>query len=274
MAKRRRSQQIATFAGWVTGLWLPIVRAQLKQSTFDSYERNLRLHVLPRIGSVPLSEITPRALTSMYVELLESGRLNGHRRGLSARTVRYVHAIVHKALADAVDDGLIASNPADRAKAPRTRRSSDFELRFWGPRQLAGFLAYVRGSEFEVLWHLAAFTGMRRGELLGLRWVDVDFDRRRLSVRRNVVLVARRIVETTPKTHQARVIDLDEETIRALVGYRLRREAACAAAKQRLADHDRVFCEGDGSVLHPENVTVRFQSLVVVPMDLADMVRV
>jgi integrase len=138
---------------------------------------------------------------------------------------------VHKALADAVDDGVIVANPAERAKPPKPGRTSARELRFWEPEQLARFLDHVRGSRLEALWHLAAFTGMRRGELLGLRWGDIDFELRRLCVRRNLVSVAYRLVETTPKTHQARVIDLDDTTVTMMRAHRqaMEQQQGCVA---------------------------------------------
>jgi predicted transcriptional regulator len=85
MGKRKRDRKVVKLTDWVTRLWLPVARSQLKESTFDSYRRNMENHVLARLGDVPLDEITPRMLTDMYVELLESGRLNGHRRGLSPK---------------------------------------------------------------------------------------------------------------------------------------------------------------------------------------------
>src|SRR5438105_2434459 len=219
MGKRKRNRQVVKLSDWVTRLWLPVLRSQLKEGTFHSYRCNMENHVLPRLGNVPLNEITPRMLTDMYVDLLTSGHMTCDG-GLSPKTVRYVHAIVHKALADAVDDGLLVSNPAERAKAPKPGRSSNGELRFWEPHQLARFLRHVRGAPLEPLWHLAAFTGMRRGELCGLRWGDVDFHHKRLSIRRSLVLVSYRMVETTPKTHQVRVIDLDEATVGVLQAHR------------------------------------------------------
>jgi integrase len=263
VAKRKRAREIVKLAEWVTRLWLPVVRSQLKESTFDSYRRNMQLHVLPRLGAVPLDKITPRMLTSTYVELLESGRLNGDRRELSPKTVRYIHTIVHKALADAVDDGLLKSNPAERAKAPKPGRASSHELRFWEPHQLAGFLEHVHGSALAPLWHLAAFTGMRRGEILGLQWADIDFERQRLSIRRNLVSIAYRAVETTPKNHQARVIDLDNTTVSILVAYREQREAHAITAGEELHQSDRVFVGADGAALHPQLVTLQFQTAIL-----------
>ncbi|MDP9334604.1 MAG: tyrosine-type recombinase/integrase [Actinomycetota bacterium] len=260
MAKRKRGRKVVKLNHWVTRFWLPVVRSQLKESTFESYRHNMQNHVLPRLGDVPLGEITPRMLTDMYVELLERGRLNGDRRGLNPKTVRYIHTIAHKAFADAIDDGLLKSNPADRAKAPKPARSSNRELRFWEAHQLARFLRHVRGAPLEPLWHLAAFTGMRRGELCGLRWGDIDFEHKRLSIRRSIVLVRYRIVETTPKTHQARVIDLDAATTTVLQAHRAEGERRARSQGQVLLATDRVFRREGDEVLHPHAVSVQFQA--------------
>jgi integrase len=259
MGKRKRDRQAVKFRRWVTQSWLPVVRSRLKEGTFESYRCNMENHVLPRLGRARLNEITPRMLTDLYVELLEKGHMkNG--RGLSPRTVRYIHAIVHTALADAVDEGILATNPAERAKPPKPRPSSTGELRFWEPHQLARFLHHVRGTPLEPLWHLAALTGMRRGEVCGLRWADIDFAHGRLSVRRSIVSVGYRMVETTPKTHQARVIDLDEGTTNVLNRHRLRCDLAARANGHGLLETARVFCRPDGGVLHPETVTALFRT--------------
>jgi integrase len=243
-------------------MWLPAVQTQLKYSTFDSYRRTIRLHVLPRIGEVRIDEITPRILTRMYLELLARGRLNGNAPGLSPATVRYIHTIMHKAFADAVDEGLLRLNPAERAKAPRRPRSVRADFRLWDRNELATFLQHIQGSELEALWHVAALTGMRRGELLGLQWNDIDFDHRRVSVRRNLVCVAYRLVMTTPKSHQARVIDLDERTTGVLADLHAREHTKLAPGADVLRDDQRVFCGPDGEPLHPERVSAKFQAMV------------
>jgi integrase len=261
VAKRKRGPDEVKLKNWVTKAWLPVVRSQLKESTFVSYESNQRLHVFPRLGKVRLGEITPAKLTALYAALLENGHLKDEHRGLSPKTVRYIHTIVHKALADAVDDGVLVSNPAQRAKAPKPGRAqATRELRFWEPHQLARFLRHVRGAPLEPLFHLAAFTGMRRGELCGLRWSDIDFAHKRLSVRRSVVSVDYRMVETTPKSHQARVIDLDERTTFVLEAHRDKCELAARMEGRVLSSTDRVFCAAGGGVLHPETVTRRFRA--------------
>jgi integrase len=260
VAKRKRGAKSVTLRKWVLDLWFPVVRSQLKESSFDSYRRNMVNHVLPRLGASRLTDITPRMLTTMYLELLESGRADG-RGGLSPKTVRYIHTTVHKALADAVDDGRLDDNPATRAKRPRLNRRSSRELRFWNERQLARFLERTRDTELEALWHIAAFTGMRRGELMGLQWRDVDFEHRRISVRRNRVCVGHRPVETTPKSHQARVIDVDDRTAQVLHHLHARRPVS-TMCDDDLGDADYVFVGANGEPLHPDSVSERFQRAV------------
>jgi integrase len=253
--------EVVTLAEWVRQLWLPVIRTQLKASTFDSYQRILDLHVLPRLGAVSLPDVTPRMITLMYVDLLENGRRNGRSPGLSPKTVANIHIVLHKLLADAVDDDLLVVNPADRAKRPRPGQLSGPELRFWEPAELARFLGHVRGTRLEALWHLAAMTGMRRGELLGLWWTDIDSDRARLAVRRNLVSVAYKLVETTPKNHQARVVDLDANTIEVLQGHRRRQQLELGRIVHD-GERDRVFTRVDGAPLHPDFVSQSFERAI------------
>lgn len=148
-------------------------------------------------------------LNTLYADLLSRG---GERGPLSPKTVRYIHTIIHKALADAVDAGVLSSNIAERAKPPRPNRARAQTIECWEPDELAVFLASVVGARLEPAWRLAAMTGMRRGEILGLRWADVDLDQSRLAVRNAIVSVAYEVLESSPKSHQARVIDLDPAT--------------------------------------------------------------
>ncbi len=248
-----------TFAQWVD-TWLPTVQTQVKPSTFDSYRRNLELHVLPRIGHQTLASLTPVGLTGLYAELLRDGKRTGG--GLSAKTVRYVHTIVHKALEDAVDSGVLGTNPASRAKPPKPRAVTNGELRFWQADQLRRFLDYVEGHRLEGAWYLAAMTGMRRGEVLGLRWKDVDLDAGRLSVRQAVVAVAYDVLISTPKSHQARVIDLDQGTVDQLRRHGERQAVERAEWASDYRDTGLVFCKEDGSPIHPHTFSQAFERLV------------
>jgi len=135
-------------------------------------------------------------LNAMYARLQAEGSGNGP---LSAKTVRYIHTTIHKALEDAVDAGLVARNAAERAKPPLPARRSTRELGAWEAAELASFLELVSDTRLEAVWRLAAMTSMRRGESLGLHWADVDLDAASLSVRHAVVAVAYEVINSTPK---------------------------------------------------------------------------
>ncbi len=250
-----------TLSEWVHNHWLPTTQSRVKPSTFDSYRRNLVLHVLPHLGGRQLRQLTPAMLNRIYAELL----VNGHRKnagGLSSTTVRYVHTILHKVLADAVDTGVVAINVAERAKPPRPRARLATEITFWEPDQLRAFLETIRGHRLEAAWHLAAMTGMRRGEVLGLRWKDADLDTARISVRQALISVAYEIIVSTPKNHQARVIDLDSGTAQQLQTHRQRQQFERAEWGSDYLGQDLVFCKEDGTPMHPHTFSQAFDRLV------------
>ena len=238
----------STLAAWVRE-WMPTMRTQIKPSTWRSYERNLEIHVLPSLGHLPLSDIKPILLTALYGDLLTSGaqRRSG---GLSPTTVRYIHAIIRKTLADAVDAGLIERNPAVRAKPPRLRLAPSTQMRSWTAAQLSSFLEATRDHPLALVWRLAAVTGMRRGEVLGLRWSDIDLENARLSIRQTRISISYQVQYSTPKTHQARVVDLDPETVARFHRYR-----PAAPAEQAL-----VFVDDAGVAPHPDTVSREFRA--------------
>jgi integrase len=248
-----------TLAQWIRESWLPMIESRVKPSTFHSYRSNMEIHVLPALSARPVQQLTAAMLNAVYAELL--ARAQG-RGPLSPKTVTYIHTTIHKALADAVDAGVGGRNVAERAKPPRPSRGAVRAIRCWEPAELARFLDVVRGSRLEAAWRLAAMTGMRRGEILGLRWSDVDMDSARISVRQAVVSVGYVVLESTPKSHQARVIDLDLETIELL---RAHRERQLAEREQWGADYrnnDLVIAQENGEPLHPHSFSQAFERLV------------
>ena len=212
-----------TLAEWAHQSWLPMTKTRVKPSTYDSYRSNMETHVLPGLGGRALQQLTAPMLNTLYADLLNHG---GDRGPLAPKTVRYIHTIIHKALADAVDAGIVGANVAKRAKPPRPDRGRARRSSAGSRRNLLRFLAAVKGTPLEPAWRLAAMTGMRRGEVLGLRWRDVDLDQSRIAVRNAIVSVAYEILESSPKNHQARVIDLDPATTALLRRHRDRQALA------------------------------------------------
>ncbi|MCI0635953.1 MAG: site-specific integrase [Actinobacteria bacterium] len=148
---------------------------ELKRSTWLSYESHARVHLIPRLGTVRLNRLTMADVRRVYSDMLRSG--------VAPATVRRIHATLHRALADAVEDRLLPMNPASvpHKKLPKAVK---YDYATWDGRELRTFLAQVADDRLFAAFHVAAFTGLRRGELLALRWRDVDLDGRTVSVRR------------------------------------------------------------------------------------------
>jgi integrase len=253
-SKQPTSEYLET---WLSGL-------RVAQSTLASYRKNIRLHVTPYIGTVPLASLTPARIAALYRALETSGRAD-HRRGegLSARTVRYVATILRAALGEAVAAGMLARNPADpeRAKPPSAKEARAPEIHPWTAGQLAAFLDWSREhSQLRPAWHVLAMTGMRRGELLALRWRDLDLDAATASVRRSAGVIRVKgqgatITEGPTKTGKPRVIDLDPATVGLLRAHRRERGAL---ALQLAQDSALVFGDHEGRHRHPERFSRMF----------------
>ncbi len=239
--------------------WLSTVESQLRPSTFASYSATIENHIVPRIGGIRLRDLGPGQLTNLYGDLHRDGSLRGPG-GLSSRTVRYVHRIVHRALQDAVRWGHLFRNPVGLADPPRVEKS---ESAVWSAAEARLFIDSTRQDRLRALYLLALTTGMRRGELLGLRWSDVDFERCRLSAKQTLVSVGYEVRVSEPKTKRARrSIALDGATVAILRSHRAEQSVERLRFGEGAEDNDLVFTREDGSLLHPMSVSARFKRLV------------
>jgi integrase len=180
-------------------------------------------------------------LNAFYAELLLSGRSN-QENGLSPRTVRYIHTILRKALKDAVRWNHLARNVADSADPPKPRTSQARLVQTWTAPQLRCFLDHVKGDRLYPAYLLAATTGMRRGEIGGLRWQDIDFDTSRVAVRQTLIVVGYQLHWSTPKTDRGRRnIAIDPATMDALRSHKAAQAAEKLVIGPDYADSDLVF---------------------------------
>jgi integrase len=254
-----KRQSVAAF---LTDTWLPAVQHTIRPSTFESYRRNVRLHVASRpIGRRRLQQLQPGDLNALYSVLLAG---DADHRPLAPRSVAYVATIIHRALRDAVRWHAIVRNPADAADPPRARIKP--EMRTWKPQELAHFLAGVKEDRLAGAWWLLATTGMRRGEVLGLRWEDIDLDAGMLTVRRTLITtdVQRKgepgMSWSTPKTAKGRrQVALDPSTVAALRAHRSRQLQERLVTGQAYAEGDLVCCLADGRPLHPKTLSYYFK---------------
>ena len=241
--------------------WLPAIEAGLRKSTFEGYRSAIRSHVLPRLGEMRIQALTPDQLNAFYGDLLREGRCDG-KGGLSPKTVHNVHVMLHKALHDAVRWNYLPRNVAEFADPPR-QTSSGKAMRTWTPDELRGFLNFVTDDPLHAAWVLAANTGMRRGEVLGLRWQDMDFDRRRLAIRQTIISIDYRVEISEPKTARGRrSVALDTGTVTALRAHRATQNQQKLMLGEAYQDLGLVFCREDGSPVHPDRFTQMFDKHV------------
>lgn len=257
-----------TVGAYLTDEWLPAVRRELADSTFESYARNIRLHIVPALGGVKLQGLDGLAISRFYDQLLTSGRKLGKQSaGLKPRTVRYIATILHAALDDAVKARRIPFNPAAQAKPPSASAAKPPEMRAWSGAELRRFLDRVegQGDRYYWPWLVLATTGARRGEVLGLRWADVDLEAGVASIRQTVIPLTKasgrgregRILPRT-KSDRSRVIELDAKTVAALRTWRARQAQERLLVGAGYEDNDLIFCRPDGRPYHPEAFSKTF----------------
>ncbi len=218
----------------------------------------IRLYVDDRLGATELTHLRAGDLDDLYGQMLRGGRRDG-RGGLSPRTVRYLHTILNKALSDAVRTGRLRLNPAAAAEPPSARAARAPVFPVWSPAELARFLDAARDDPHYVAFYLAAATGLRRGELLGLRWRDVNLAGRELHVVQAVVEVDHEPRLAPPKTERSRrLVALDTRTVEILTRYRLRKNQEGAEP-----DGDSlIFSRPGGAPIHPALFSYYFQRRV------------
>jgi integrase len=235
--------------------WLDGARLRLRPGAYDACEVHVRVYIAPRIGQVPLQRLTTGTIKALYAELRKSGRARGGGP-LSAKTVHNVHRTLSRALNDAVTDRLLAGNPAARAH----RQPESPEMPTWSAEELHAFLEHVAGDPYAALWRLAATTGMRRGELVALRWRDVDFDAARVTVVQQLAKGGGTVTAGPTKTRRSRrLISLDPGTVEALRQHRKQQLEGRLAIGGAYEDHGLVFCRPDGHALHPDRLTQMFR---------------
>jgi integrase len=220
---------------------------QVGPKTRERYVELLRLHVRPHIGALPLHKLQPVHLAELYAKLLSTG--------LSARTVGHVHRCLHNALIVAVEWNLLARNPAAIAKPPKVQAR---EIEIITVEQAQKLLQCLRGRALHPIIMLALATGMRRGELLALRWCDVDLDAGTAQVARSLEQTKAGLRFKEPKTkHGRRSIKLSASVVAELrAHWKQQQERRLKAGQGRAVEGDLVFPSWDGTVRSP-NATTR-----------------
>ncbi|MFT6803641.1 MAG: integrase [Nitriliruptoraceae bacterium] len=243
--------------------WLERRATQLRPTTLHCYRQAVHSYLLPHLGDRHLSELDRRMLEAVYAQLLASGGMRG--KPLSPRTVQLAHAVLHRALRDAQLDDLMDRNPAELARTPkRDPYAIDVRtgLQVWTVQQARRFLDLVEDHRWRALWHLALGTGARRGELLGLRWEDVNLEAGQVTIRRALSIVdgVARLLST--KTSQARTLSIAPSVVDALRRARSQQDQQFAEVADWGGKWDLVATTPTGRHLRPDRLTIEFRRLV------------
>ncbi|HKZ25894.1 MAG TPA: helix-turn-helix domain-containing protein [Acidimicrobiia bacterium] len=207
-----------TFGAYLTKTWLPGKKINLAKSTWDGYRRKIDRRIIPAFGKTPICRLRAQHLERLYDRMLHP---TDGKRALAPKTVLEVHLIIRAALNDAVTRGLVSRNVALVAQAPKLRSIPKVEQKAWNAQQLQMILRVAAGHRLFPAFWLIATTGMRRSELLGLRWDDVDLEKATVSINRGLVAVAYELHELRGKTRNSRrLIDLDPTTVEVLTAWR------------------------------------------------------
>jgi integrase len=245
--------------------WLATsVKHSVRNTTYNSYEQLIRIHIAPALGAVPVQKLMPAQVQAFYQVKLTEPRAatKGKKTGtpLSPRTVRYLHTVLREALQQAVKWGIVYRNVCDATEPPRAPRP---QISAWTGEEMRAFLAAAKEDDYRAAWILALTTGLRRGELLGLRWQDVDLARGVLHVRQSLVEIGANVYFHEPKTKSGRrVVALTVESIAALTAHRDAQTFQRKGCGDEWRDHDLVFTVGDGGPIRPRNFVRRYQELV------------
>jgi integrase len=225
----------------------------LRPSSALMYRRYVEMDIVPAIGNVRLGELRPGHVEKLIRNLRAAGR--------GVATIRRIHAVLRSALTSARRARLVSYNAAIDVALPADRPA---KVRPWEPEELGAFLDHAAGHRLGALFEVMAFTGLRRGEALALRWSDVDLERGFIVVRSQLVEVGGQTVEGKPKTRSGedRRVDIGGRTIGALLAHRLVQDTERATWGSGYTDNDRVFAREDGNDLSPGQVTKVFNRLI------------
>ena len=223
------------------------MRGTVRQSTYERCGYAVHPHIRPALGRIKLKGLTPVHVRRFYREKLDSG--------LSPATVHKLHVVLHKALAQAVSDGLIPRNVAKGVKVSQTRRK---EIRPLTPEQTRALLTAARSDRLEALYVLAINTGLRQGELLALKWEDVDLERGVLRVRHTLTRARGKVSVGVPKTKKSRrSVELTPAAVEALQAHLSRQLEEMDRMGSLYRPGGLVFANEIGGLINPSNLRNR-----------------
>lgn len=263
-----------TVGNWIL-TWLREYKDnRIKKGTLTNYTNYVNSHIIPYLGNIKLQELRADQIQGFYNHLLKEGRKKpsaNKESGLSPTTIKRIHIIINSALKQALKNGIINKNPASAVTIPKQLKH---EIQPLSREEIQLFLETAKEDRLYAAFILECGTGLRRGELLGLKWQDIDLENKILQVNRSLVVQydvnakdkgkkATYLEFETPKTEKSkRVISIPDNVVAELKTHRIRQKEEKLRIGKYYTDEDLVFCNIDGSRLHPVSFVSYFKNLL------------
>jgi len=234
-----------TVGTWMDAWFENVAKIKVRPSSHQTYRGYIDNHIKPNIGNIPLEKLTTMELQKLYRKLLTSGRVerieaDKQPKGLSAKTVRNINQVISSAMDLAVAQKIILENPTNACSLPRVEHK---EMQTISAEQLQAFLEEAKRSDVYEMYYIELSTGLRRGELLGLKWEDIDMKQGIIRVRRQVSRIDGKIVEAPLKTKNSyRAVTISPQAVEVL------------KAQKEKADDEYVFPSPKGGPISPDSV--------------------
>jgi integrase len=233
---------------------LIITKSSIRPNTFQHYSQIVKQHINPIIGKILLRDLRPDQVQSLYTSKLASGTSN--------RTTNMIHAVLHRALHHALQLGLVGRNVADSVTRPKLLRK---EMKTLNDNQVRQLIQVAEGNRLQILFWFAVTTGLRQGELLGLKWSDVDWQTRRIHIQRQVQRIKGGLIFCEPKSAAGRrVITLGKTTIEKLRDHSRKQKIERINAGVNWQEMDLVFPSSRGTPMEPSNVLKNYKKCLKV----------
>jgi integrase len=257
-----------TLGQWLdTWLW-DYKKPSVRPNTFSSYEQNVRIHIKPEIGDVLLKELKPVTIQKFYNSKHKDGDTEAKDK-ISAATIKKIHNIIHEALEQAIKNDILNKNVSERVSLPRLIKE---EVRVLTKEEQKSLLEFISGDRLECAFILDLATGLRIGELLGLRWKDIDLKEGVVRVNQslNRIKEFKSLDDYTTKLHFGEIktrsgrrsIPIPKNVIKALNAHKARQDEEKSKYSDDYQDKDLVFCTELGTPLEPRNLMRKFYSIV------------
>ena len=246
------------FAEWLDTWINEYMEPSLRPTTWASYQTQVEKHIKPSLGHIRLSQLQTSHLQKLYNEKIKGGRADGKPGGLSPRSVKYIHTVIHSSLEQAKLEYKITFNPADAVKLPKQHKKEMSTLDINGIRAL---LKEAANTNHYTTYILALTTGLRRGELLGLRWKDTDLNKGTITVSQGLVRVkGKGLVFQEPKTGLSnRTINIPPNVVKELKAHKSKQAEKKLFMGPAYEDNDLVFAREDGKPIDPRGLTRHFE---------------